>query len=164
MNFLDSLEAAFEGMRSVERFQEAHELAEAARLSVALADLLRERQGAPVALEMISGARHAGFAQEVNSVWAQLVDASSNLVIVAIAAVAAFSDPGRAGNVESPLQARQRIGMVMRNIARTGRSVLLTSTTGRSWRGHISGVGKDYLELDRKTVVRLELVESLRVV
>ena len=99
MDFLDSLEAAFEGQWAVEREAEAHELAEAARLSINLADLIREQQGRRVDLELFSGARIAGLAVEVNSAWAQVVDQAGNRTVVALAAIAAMGAPGRAGTV-----------------------------------------------------------------
>ena len=163
MDFLDSLEAAFEGQWAVEREAEAHELAEAARLSINLADLIREQQGRRVDLELFSGARIAGLAVEVNSAWAQVVDQAGNRTVVALAAIAAMGAPGRAGTGESLLQSRQKIGMVMREIARSGRVVLVTSVAGQQWRGRLSGVGADYLELDRRCAVRLAVIESVRV-
>ncbi|MDO4666034.1 MAG: hypothetical protein Q4A71_07555 [Actinomycetaceae bacterium] len=160
-DFLQSLEDAFELRLAGERNAEVFELAEAARTGTRLRDVVRHEEGGYVSFDMRSGGRIEGIAQNINVAWAEVKNAGG-LSIVALRHIVALRSKGRSEVSPSKLEERRTIGAIMRQIARTGRIVQVLGEDGRTWRGRITGVGADYLQLDRMQVVRLDFIETIR--
>lgn len=127
------------------RDEEVADLAEAERSQVKLADRLRARQGQDVSLRLRDGSDVRGTVRDAAVQWLLVADGPRRALVPA-EAVAVARALGAVAPEAPVVERRLRLTHVLRALAREGSEVVVRTTAG-DYRGHITAVGADHLDL-----------------